>query len=220
MRRRASRNCLEWAEFEQNSGQIPKDMRKHKDNGSRFRGKMVEVTVGDAVEEVFHIHDELLCSGSLFFKVALRPEWREGRERAVKLPEEDPDVFRGYMQYLYTGYVSCTTETAAGYHKLVELWVLGDHLLASTLQNQVIDCILAAAKQPHMKVKATEVQACEGQQPPMIDPAEKHIIHDLEKDHLLYLSSEETVDYVYRKTLVAFATPAAYGCDVHSSRST
>ncbi|KAK5737584.1 hypothetical protein LTR17_006631 [Elasticomyces elasticus] len=195
------RNDLAWCEYYQNSGKVPKDIRKHKDNGSRFRGKMVEVTVGDAVKEVFHIHDQLLCSGSLFFNIALRPEWREGIERAVKLPEEDPDVFCCYMQYLYTGYVSCTTETSAGYHKLVKLWVLADHLLAFTLQNLVTDCILAAAKEPHRKVKVTTMQATVELQPRVTDSAEKHIIHDREKDSVLYLPGEETVDYVYRNTL-------------------
>ncbi|KAK5712890.1 hypothetical protein LTR17_017859 [Elasticomyces elasticus] len=166
-----------------------------------FRGKLVEVTVGDAVKEVFHIHDQFLYRGSLFFEAALRPEWREGRERAVKLPEEDPDVFCCYMQYLYTGYVSCTTETPAGYHKLVKLWVLADHLLAFTLQNLVIDCILAAAKEPHRNVQVTELEAGKEPSQSTIDPAEKHVIHSREKDCLLYLPSEETVEYVYQNTL-------------------
>lgn len=59
------------------------------------------------------VHKELLTSASPFFAAALNSTFAEGLDQTVRLPEEKPEVFEWFLQWLYTG--SLTTH-AAGVH--------------------------------------------------------------------------------------------------------
>lgn len=69
---------------------------------------MAAVVVGDenyasrpAVTYV--IHKELLTSASPFFAAALNSTFAEGLDQTVRLPEEKPEIFEWFLQWLYTG---------------------------------------------------------------------------------------------------------------------
>nr|OQO18170.1 hypothetical protein B0A51_14102 [Rachicladosporium sp. CCFEE 5018] len=49
------------------------------------------------------VHKELLCSASPFFAAALNSTFAEGLDQTVRLPEEKPEVFEWFLQWLYTG---------------------------------------------------------------------------------------------------------------------
>lgn len=49
------------------------------------------------------VHKELLTGASPFFAAALNSTFAEGMEQVVRLPEEKPDSFEWFLQWLYTG---------------------------------------------------------------------------------------------------------------------
>ncbi|USW59572.1 Putative BTB/POZ domain-containing protein [Septoria linicola] len=49
------------------------------------------------------VHKELLTSASPFFAAALNSTFAEGMEQTVRLPEEKPESFEWFLQWLYTG---------------------------------------------------------------------------------------------------------------------
>lgn len=43
-----------------------------------------------------------LTARSPFFKTVLNGNWKEAKERVVRLPEDDPEIFGLYLHYVYT----------------------------------------------------------------------------------------------------------------------
>lgn len=69
---------------------------------------MATVLVGEAGSKVrpetkYTIHKALLTSASPFFAAALNSTFAEGMDQTVKLPEEKPEIFEWFIQWLYTG---------------------------------------------------------------------------------------------------------------------
>ena len=54
-------------------------------------------------ETKYLIHKELLTSASPFFAAALNSTFAEGMDQTVRLPEEKPEIFEWFLQWLYTG---------------------------------------------------------------------------------------------------------------------
>jgi hypothetical protein len=92
------------------------------DQNSFITSPTVRVRVGadnNVSEQSFYVHVDLLTSRSHFFANALRDYakfdehnkeadnknrsivWREGDEGIIRLPEDEPDVFANYVQFLY-----------------------------------------------------------------------------------------------------------------------
>lgn len=54
-------------------------------------------------ETKYLVHKELLTSASPFFAAALNGTFAEGLDQEVRLPEEKPEIFEWFLQWLYTG---------------------------------------------------------------------------------------------------------------------
>lgn len=54
-------------------------------------------------ETKYLVHKELLTSASPFFAAALNSTFAEGMDQVVRLPEEKPEIFEWFLQWLYTG---------------------------------------------------------------------------------------------------------------------
>jgi hypothetical protein len=65
----------------------------------------VQIIVGTGTE-IFKakLHVNLVCAASKFFRVALTGPWREAQAQKVKLPEDDPGVFRAFHDWFYGRY--------------------------------------------------------------------------------------------------------------------
>ncbi|KAK4547289.1 hypothetical protein LTR36_000944 [Oleoguttula mirabilis] len=111
----------------------------------QVHGEVVEVIVGED-KRIFLVHKNLLRNNSAFFDAALKEEWKEGQQRKVTLEDEESELFYRYVQWLYTGRISCKTSTVAGCEVLVKLYVLGEKLLAPTLRDAAINGIVSAAR--------------------------------------------------------------------------
>jgi hypothetical protein len=69
---------------------------------------LITVLVGtddDETDEVeFTVHKDTICEKSKFFEAAVSTNrWKEGQDNVVRLPEVDPDEFRTYIHWAYTG---------------------------------------------------------------------------------------------------------------------
>ena len=64
--------------------------------------EVVQVVVGRGLQAVtFHVHKDLLSTSSPFFKAALREHWIEGKMCKIQMPEDKPDDFKYYLDFLY-----------------------------------------------------------------------------------------------------------------------
>jgi poly(rC)-binding protein 2/3/4 len=130
------------------------------------------VIVGEADHKTrpqtkYIVHKELLAQTSPFFAAALNGTFAEGLDQTVRLPEEKPETFEWFLQWLYTGALTVqptinlviparsTTHpfpqallhldgdlrNSAGspkYFLLLDLYALSDRLLTTPLSNHIL----------------------------------------------------------------------------------
>ncbi|KAK5200755.1 hypothetical protein LTR16_005018 [Cryomyces antarcticus] len=72
---------------------------------TNFASSPVTIIVGSAPKEVrsFSLHKELFLAKSDYFRSAFTRPWKEGREHVMELPEDTPDSFQLYCQWLHCG---------------------------------------------------------------------------------------------------------------------
>ncbi|KAF2803317.1 uncharacterized protein BDZ99DRAFT_576220 [Mytilinidion resinicola] len=122
---------------------------------AHFGRTMVQVCVGqDDRKEVFSVHDTPLRSHSKFFANALKGPWKESKERLVKLPEDDPELFSIYMHYIYCGTLAILAENMEAdikefcnqFATLAHLYVFAEKIQDTACKNNVIDAMLASVR--------------------------------------------------------------------------
>ncbi|KAF2501374.1 hypothetical protein BU16DRAFT_197075 [Lophium mytilinum] len=113
---------------------------------SELGNTTVMVQVG-AEAEAFSVHDTLLCSRSKFFAVALNGKWKESDDRIIKLPDDDPNVFRDYVAHLYFGKPSLDhyrpSNAPADYNAVSKLYVFAEKMQDPQCKNDITDWMLA-----------------------------------------------------------------------------
>ncbi|USW55611.1 Putative BTB/POZ domain-containing protein [Septoria linicola] len=106
----------------------------------RFTGALITITVGRGGDaEKFYAHESLLKERSGFFQAALNQQWKEGRERKVDLPEDQPAHVATYIEWLFSGKIASQmvkpaaeltgTDIADEHSFLAHLYVLGEKLI-------------------------------------------------------------------------------------------
>ena len=92
----------------------------------------------------FAVHEGLLKERSEFFTNALKPErFKEGIERVVSMPEDDPDIFAVYIQHLYRPDLMSVDRKLNGeeieqkYMCLADLYVLAEKLIDTKTKEHV-----------------------------------------------------------------------------------
>ena len=102
-----------------------------------------------AEEEVFYVHKTMLERHSDFFVKALQKEWVEGSDKCVKLPEDDPALFKLFVAFVYTGKIyfqhqpeSQPEDTCEEWHICARAWVLGDKYQATSFKDAIVDALL------------------------------------------------------------------------------
>ena len=90
--------------------------------------------------KVWHLPEKLLKSRSTFFTAALEGGFAEGKSKNITLPEENPDIFKCFVEWLYVG--SDEPERLDSNHVVI-LWTLGDRLGCPLMQDDAI-CLLAS----------------------------------------------------------------------------
>ncbi|ORY12722.1 hypothetical protein BCR34DRAFT_663637 [Clohesyomyces aquaticus] len=111
-----------------------------------IEGGVIRVVVGGAEEKKgvhFEVHEELLKRHSAFFRNALCGDWKESKDRTVKLPGDDPEVFALYCQAIYAGHIARPNDNKdPGY--LIQwgrLFALAEKLLDTGSKNTIARAI-------------------------------------------------------------------------------
>ncbi|KAF2717852.1 hypothetical protein K431DRAFT_206210, partial [Polychaeton citri CBS 116435] len=105
----------------------------------------------------FLVHKELLTAASPFFAAALNGTFAEGLDQTVRLPEEKPDIFEWFLQWLYTGSLTMPADGIVSeaqidgdlrnshgspkYFLLLDLYALSDRLLTTPLSNHIVSTL-------------------------------------------------------------------------------
>ena len=114
----------------------------------------VIVLVGEE-EQRFVAHKDFLCANSEFFEAACSEKWRKGKDRIVRLPEQNPVSFNIYLNWRYLGIVDLwngeaelrpqsdidgekLTSTGTRYNRLIRSYILGDMLQDTQFCNALI----------------------------------------------------------------------------------
>ncbi len=108
------------------------------------------IYVGDAKNE-FHIHQNLLCGASTFFDAAFTSKFKEGSEKKMTLPEDDPEIFGAFVQWLYHQYYEVPAsdlshEPARYLTQTMQLFILADKHGVTKLKNGIIDALVRNAQ--------------------------------------------------------------------------
>ncbi|KAG9526777.1 hypothetical protein KCV07_g270, partial [Aureobasidium melanogenum] len=103
---------------------------------------LVTLIVGKE-KKAYTLHKDLLCFYSDYFRAAFNGSFKEAAERKLELPDVDKDVFEQFQLWLYTRNLPNPTGTVCSYWLLVKMWIFGDRLQISLLQNQIMDSIFA-----------------------------------------------------------------------------
>ena len=97
---------------------------------SRFDFTETIVLCAGEEQKEYLVHTNVLTtSSSKFLNSMLSNDWRETREKRLRLPEMRPEVLEVYLHWMYTGNVVLGPSPAeADTVFRVELYLLGDYL--------------------------------------------------------------------------------------------
>lgn len=75
-----------------------------------------ETTNKSRPQTQYLVHKELLTAASPFFAAALNSTFAEGLDQVIRLPEEKPESFEWFLQWLYTGTLTVQPTTPDQVH--------------------------------------------------------------------------------------------------------
>ena len=103
---------------------------------------VVTVKVGsEAAQVAFVVHAELLKYYSPFFKAATTGNWDEARTGIINLPNDDPEVFEIFENWLYGQRLDLEEDQAKSTPFILKLWVFGDKVQVPEFQNAVMEAL-------------------------------------------------------------------------------
>ena len=118
---------------------------------------MVDIYVG-AERKKYHLHRDLLCERSEFFKASFMRSFKEAATEEMALPEDDVVSFELFVGWLYGGSlisISSDDELPA----FVNLVILAQKLCLEQLQNKTMDRILIIYRTSSRKVAAQTIRS-------------------------------------------------------------
>lgn len=113
----------------------------------RLGAKTLTFRVGTDTPRDFVVHESLIVHRSDFVNLALSNDWKEARERLIPLPDDLPETFELYQQWLYSKVIASNHFGDAQldgkeYAVLVQAYCLGEKLVDSHFKDAVIDAII------------------------------------------------------------------------------
>lgn len=111
--------------------------------------KTITVRVaGGSKVRYYTIHEHILRSIQ-FFNNALRHDWKEARERLIKLPKVHPDIFDLYIQWIYSHNFNIQPQgNGSGIFHLAAAYVFGQFILDGDSQDVILDNIVKRMLEP------------------------------------------------------------------------
>jgi len=133
---------------------------------------MLTIRVGKKPKQKdFIAHESFLTSRSEFFRRAMNGKWAEADSRAVKLPDDKPETFALYLNFVYTGQLITMRKSAEELAILTEdtfvdyivdefddifrLYVLAEKLQDASAKNAAITAAVEVAQLKSVAKKCT-----------------------------------------------------------------
>lgn len=100
--------------------------------------RMITVTVGKL--STFNLHSDLLTTESERFSKNLGGDFKEANENAVRLEDEDPNLFGFFAEYLYRdcSILSHDVDHYSKFVTLARLYAMGERLMAPKFQSYAL----------------------------------------------------------------------------------
>lgn len=123
------------------SSELPGSVDYHFDNGD-----FVTLVVGPEKHELLS-HANFIARESVFFKTALKKEWREGQTRTIYLPDDEHETVTHYLRFLYgktlptadfDDEVDLHPEVDALFVTLVKLYLFANRVMRVKLKHELI----------------------------------------------------------------------------------
>ncbi|KAG9192668.1 hypothetical protein G6011_11402 [Alternaria panax] len=133
---------------------------------SFLKTPVITVSVGPrgGDQQRFYVHENLLKRHSAFFTNALKPErFKEGFERFIPMPEDDPEVFAIYAQLLYRPDLLIITrglDRAKFEHEcvaLAKLYTFADKVMDETTKLTLLDTIKCLTVNRLLPIEAAQI---------------------------------------------------------------
>ncbi|KAF1349741.1 hypothetical protein BDV97DRAFT_389858 [Delphinella strobiligena] len=128
-------------------------LRRDRNSIMRIDSPIVRVRVSNDASDQheFSIHQDILIRNSEFFKAAVKEEWLSEKAgehfRVIEMPDDDPNIFSIYADWLYSGLICSATEHSGKgndteFEDLTLAYILGEKLLDKSFKNAVIDAFI------------------------------------------------------------------------------
>ena len=102
------------------------------------------MTVGSQdAATTWHLPKAHLIRQSPFFAAALNGSFAEAKLNSVAMPDDDPNLFRLWVQWLYIGKITKPILSVEDINVVVKAWILGDKLDCHIFQDVVMMQLLA-----------------------------------------------------------------------------
>ena len=110
------------------------------------------MTVGpQGAATTWHLPKALLTHKSPFFAAALNGSFAEAKMNSVTMPDDDPNIFRLWVQWLFVGNITCQISGIEDINNvLVKAWILGNKLGCHNFQNEAMIGLLLS-QSPKLK---------------------------------------------------------------------
>jgi hypothetical protein len=89
-------------------------------------------------EQTYLLHSSLICQKSKRFKKDLTNGFQEQQNLKIDLPEESPDLFSRFVDFLYMPGWKPTCESGSDLLYLLDLYAMGERFLAREFQGSVL----------------------------------------------------------------------------------
>lgn len=120
---------------------------------------MVAVFVGPK-RKVFHLHCDLLCDRSAYFKAALLGNFKESETKELFLSDNDDAVFGMFVNWPYgtCGTVVRTPRTEDEFFQCLALIALSEKFMLEDLTNKCMDSIRGYYRKHETLVQAKDIE--------------------------------------------------------------
>lgn len=126
-------------------------VRKPMPKSVKITSSIVTIRVGNPTTD-FHIHEQLLCEHSIFFRNIMKRERRKAKERVIHLPDDKVKIFTIYHMWLYFGYIftrsedegknASSTSSTAEWGLLFDSYIFGKKIQDSNFKDALMDAII------------------------------------------------------------------------------
>jgi hypothetical protein len=114
-------------------------------------------------EAKYVLHKNFVCSKSDFFRAAMEGEWKESKEKVVRLPNVQPATFTIYIGWIYAGILDLQSEPEppqrssaskvpnpevanATFDTLVDAYALGEMVQDAGFRNGLVNELIKAVE--------------------------------------------------------------------------